>query len=174
MLGSCSCLTINNNRCNGTYQLHTLIFRDPYAPSNLEQADICKAHYDQLCLNMLERIRENTMKIANLISQKSRERKIAKEYGNFYNETRIQQKIEDLIEQQKHMQTRECRNFLCMKDLTTLDQNEKLFSVHSFALNGKRQYTFYFCSLKCFGFMKGQCGIKIPINTGQTILVAER
>lgn len=170
MIGSCNAINTYGNRCNSMYQLHNLLFRKPDAPTDLELVDLCKTHYDQLTTNFQERIKENTMKISNLIAQKARERRLAKDAGNYYDDKRIQQKIDDTIEFQKYVQTRECRNFLCMKDLTKLNINEKLYSVHSFRLDGRRQFTFYFCSLSCFNFMRGQCGIKTLIQKGQTQL----
>lgn len=170
MLGSCSFIEDNGNFCNRTYLLHNLFFRDPYAVGSPELTDICKRHYEILTGESLERIRGFQMKLANMISEAARLRKIALANGVYLDNNATQQKIEDLKALIKKIQNSECKNFFCNNDLTKLERFTKLYSVHAFKPSGRRHYTFYYCSLKCYNIMRAKCGLKVPFIQGQTVL----
>lgn len=110
------------------------------------------------------------MKLANLIAEAGRLRRIAREYDTYVNNDALQLKIEDLKALIKNTQNNECKNMFCNQNLRQLEQKEKIYSVHVFKPNGRRWYSFYYCSLKCFNNMKGKCGLYVPLSTGQTVL----
>lgn len=110
------------------------------------------------------------MKLSNLISEAARLRKTAREFGNYYNNDVITQKIEDLKALIKRITTNECKNYFCMQNLRELEYRSKLYSVHTFKPSGRRHYTFYYCSSHCFQIMKAKCGLPVPILQGQTML----
>jgi hypothetical protein len=170
MLGSCNYYLDNNRRCGRTWQLYNLLFFNPFAPSYVESIHLCKIHHDQLASELQERTLEFKIRLSNLIAQKAREQKLAKDNDNYYNPIFIQRKIDDLLALKKQIQTNECRNYLCMRNFDKLGENEKLYSVNTFSPKGRRQYTFYFCSLKCYNFIKGKCGLPVAIKQAQHTL----
>lgn len=170
MLGSCFYLFDSRARCNRTYNLHTILFRNPESPSFIEQVDLCKPHYEEIIGQMTEYVRQFQMDLTNLISKSARDRKIARENGIYRSNDFVYKKIEDLKALIKRTQNDECKNFLCRQNLRDLDMSRKLFSVHTFKQSGRRHYSFYFCSLKCYNFMKARCGLPVAILKGQTTL----
>lgn len=169
-LGSCNFINEYNNRCNRTYELHNMQFRDPYSISTIEQCDLCKTHYDQVTSDTVERVRGFQMKLSNMIAESSRLTRIAKENDTYYKNDAMQQKIEKLKELIRTIQNDECKNYFCNQNLRQLNREQRLFSVSTFRQSGRRQYTFYFCSLKCFNIFKGRCGITTEIFKGQMVL----
>lgn len=170
LLGTCNFLDDKGNRCNKTYNLHSLYFRDPYSPTSSQFIDLCKWHYDAITADTTERIRGFQMKLSNLISESARLRKIARENGTYIRNEVMTQKIEDLKALIKKITTNECKNFFCMANLRELERYAKLYSVHTFKPSGRRHYTFYYCSLKCYNIMRARCGLPVPIHQGQTML----
>lgn len=142
MLGSCNYLNENNVRCNKTYNLHNLFFRDPYAPTSSQFVDLCKWHYDLIVGEMTERTRQFQMKLSNMISEAARSRKIARENGIYHRNDNITQKIEDLKELIKKITSNECKNIFCMQNLRQLEQRQRIYSVHAFKPSGRRHTRF--------------------------------
>lgn len=110
------------------------------------------------------------MKLSNMISEQARLRRIARENDVFRDNTIIQLKIEDLKSLIKKLQNNECKNFFCNQDLTRLEPGKKLYSVSTFRSSGRRHYTFYYCSLRCFNIIRSRCGLVVPIVSGQSTL----
>lgn len=160
----------NDQRCNKTWQLHDIYLKDPNSPSSSLLLNLCKTHYDFLTDETTHRIRDFQRKILNLEAEKARLRHTAKEYDTYYDGTKIQQKIDDLKVLSRKIQGGECKNYYCMQDLTKLERESKLYSAHTFKPSGRRQFSFYFCSLKCFNIFKAKCGLQVPILKGQHIL----
>jgi len=169
ILGSCNFINDYNNRCNRTYQLHNIQFRDPYN-SIIEQVDLCKTHYDQITSDTIQRVRDFQMQLANMIAENARLKRLAKENDTYIRNDARDQKVESLKELIRRVQNDECKNYFCNFNLRQLPERQKLFSASSFKPSGRRHYTFYYCSLKCFNIMKGRCGITTEIFKGQTIL----
>ena len=167
---SCNFVYDNGSKCISTYLLHSLYFRDPYSETIPVFVSLCQKHYQVITGELNEHVREYQMKVSNLISQNARNRRTAKEFDTYYDSTMARQKIEDLQALIKKIQNNECRNYFCKADLTKLGQFDRLFSVHTFKPSGRRHYSYYFCSLKCFNIMKGKCGISSMIQRGQTTL----
>lgn len=170
MLGKCSFLLENGDHCNKTFQLHNLYFRDPYAIITSDLIDLCKWHYDEIVLLFTDRVKQLQMKLSNMISEQARYRKIARDNGVYRSNETQEQRIQDLKELIKRITSTECKNFLCMANLTRLERYSKLYSVHLFKQSGRRQFTFYFCSLKCFNIIRSKCGLHVPILQGQHTL----
>ena len=170
MLGSCNYLNENDVRCNKTYGLHNLFFRDPYAPASSQFIDLCKWHYDIIIGEMTERVKGFQMKLVNMISEAARLRRIARESDIYVGNSATQQKIEDLRELIKKITNNECKNIFCMQNLRQLEQKQRIYSVHTFKPSGRRHYTFYYCSLKCYNIMRAKCGLPVPIMHGQHTL----
>lgn len=170
MLGSCNALTDYNRRCDRTFDLSNLIFRDPFHPSTLETADLCKFHYNGIVGELNEHIDEYKRKIKNLKFQISTYKQAQKQNDTYYDTNLIQSKIDDIRTLIKNQLLNECKNIFCRQNLRQLERYSRLYSVHTFRPNGRRHYTFYFCSVKCFNIMKGKCGFSSPIIRGQTTL----
>ncbi len=171
MRDSCNYIDLNGRRCDKTYQLHEFYFRDPYHNSNCFSVDLCKWHADAELLRTTTRLKELQLKLTNLIAESARLRRIAKENDTYANNETKQQRIEDLKELIKKVQSNECKNDFCNQNLRQLENKSKLYSCHIFKPSGRRWYSFYFCSEKCFNIFKGRCGIETLLSTGQTTLL---
>lgn len=169
MQGSCNFIDENNNRCNKTYQLHSLYFKDPTS-NTPEFADLCKWHYDKITDELIERTRGFQMKLANMISENARLTKIARANGVYHANSNIQQKISDMKDLIRKVQNNECKNYFCNANLSHLERYQKVYSVHAFKPSGRRHYSFYYCSFKCFNIMRAKCGLYIPLSNGQMVL----
>lgn len=167
-LGSCNYMYDDGRRCSKTYNLHNFFFRDPNSLTSSIFIDLCKWHTDEICGNIVARTKDFQMKLTNLIAESARLRRIARENDTYYNNMMIQQKIEDLRELIKKVQNNECKNFFCNANLKNI--HDKLYSVHVFKPGGRRWYTFYYCSLRCYNNMKAKCGLPIALTSGQTVL----
>lgn len=166
---SCNAILENNQKHGSTWNLHEVYFRDPFDRRNCESIDMCEYHYNDVMKVMNERVVDFARKRDNLISERNRERATAKEYDTYYLDIK-QPKIEDLRKLVRKMMNNECRNIFCLQDLTKLDKDKKIYTVHTFRPSGKRHYTFNFCSIKCFNGMKGRCGIRMMIQNKQRTL----
>lgn len=166
---NCNYILESDQRCGSTFLLHEIYFRDPENKSNRQFTYICKTHYDQIMREMTEKIKTLTFKRDNLIAERNKERIIAQQNDQRYNDQK-QQKIEDLRIIIKKILTNECRNIFCMKTLQGNNERMKFFSAHTFLPNGKRHYTFYFCSNRCMQSLRGKCGIITLTIHGQRTL----
>jgi len=143
---------------------------NPYIISDVELAQVCKYCYDRIIKELngnivsLIRTRDNLQIVAG------REKVLASKAGNLYYKDTKRQKIEDLTKLIKEIAMNQCRNDLCMKNLTKLPQDSKLYSVSTFKPYGKRHHTFYLCSLNCFKRMKAIFGIEVVKITHQRSL----
>lgn len=170
MIGRCNFILDNDQVCNKTFYLHGIIFLNPETPGTIERVDLCKLHYESLTDDHTQRIRQFQMQLKNMIAQNERQRLIAKKNDIPYNDTIIWQKISDLRSLLSHINTTECKNYLCMADISKIDQYKKIYTVITLKPSNKIQFKFYFCSLKCFNSFRSRCGIVMPIQKGQMVL----
>lgn len=170
MLGTCNYILDNDQRCNKTFSLHGIIFLNPETPGTIERIDLCEKHYGMITDDHTQRVRGFQMSLKNTISENEKRKKIARSNDTFYEESLMRRKIVDLRELLSHINISECKNYLCMADISKIDQFKKIYTVITLKPSNKIQYKFYFCSLKCFNSFKARCGISIPILHGQLIL----
>lgn len=171
MLGYCNYLNDLNNRCARTNQLHDLLFRDPYSPSFIQVIQLCDFHYREITTELTERISNYRIEIKNKKFEIAKFKEAEKQHDVYYDKGRIYQQISDMESFIRNTLMNECKNFFCKRNLNELKSiGAKIYSVTTFNQSGKRHYTFYYCSLKCFNTMKGKCGISIPIHSGQLSL----
>ena len=165
----CNYILDNGARCDSSFLLHEMYFRDPYYKHNCGSVNICKKHYDLITKEVNEIVIGFARQRDNLFAQRNRERQIAKENDTFYHDQK-QYKIDDLKQKCRDILNYECRNYFCLMDLKKLKQEDKIYTVTSFKPGGKRGYTWNFCSFKCLNWMSVKCGIKQIVNTGQLTL----
>lgn len=170
MLGTCYYIKDNYQRCSSTFNLHNILFRDPYSPGFIQSVDICELHYRYLIEELMGDQKDKQRKIEKLRYEIATYKKVGKENDIYYDTKPIYAEIEQQREFIKYQLNNECKNIFCRKNLSILNKGEKLYSVTTFSQNGKRHYTFYFCSLKCYNIMKGKCGIATKIHSGQLTL----
>lgn len=148
-----------------------MYFRNPYSHESSQFIDLCGYHYDNLTSETTERIRALQMKLSNMISENARLQKIGRDNGVYHRNDALKLKIDDMRALIKKLTINECKNYFCNADLHKLENKVKLYSLHTFKPSGRRHYTFYYCSLKCFNIIRARCGIKVPIQQGQMILI---
>ena len=171
MIGRCNYLLDNDQVCNKTYYLQGIVFLNPETPGTIERVDLCKPHYDSITDDHTQRVRGLQMSLKNTISENEKRRKIARANDTFYEESLMRRKIADLRELLSHINISECKNYLCMADISKIDQYQKIYTVITLKPSNKIQFKFYFCSLKCFNVFKARCGISVPILKGQKVLI---
>uniref|UniRef100_A0AAT9JG46 ORF12 n=1 Tax=Nitrosopumilaceae spindle-shaped virus TaxID=3065433 RepID=A0AAT9JG46_9VIRU len=170
MIGTCNFIDDNDNRCNKTYNLQGIIFLNPETPSIIERIDLCKLHYGMITDDHTQRVRAFQMALKNTISENQKRKQIARANDTFYEESLMLRKIADLRELLSSINVSECKNYLCMANISKIDQYKKIYTVITLKPSNKVQYKFYFCSLRCFNIFKARCGILQPIQHGQMIL----
>ena len=156
---ACNAILDNEQRCNKTYQLHEVYLRDPYDAQRSSIEYLCRFCYDRLVKEMNERISDFDRKLKNQIYEINRQRVAAKEYDMPYRNESLEMKISDLRTLVKRISNGECRNEFCRKLLTSLQQGERVYTATTFRVNGKRHYTWNYCSHQCFKSIKGKCGV---------------
>jgi hypothetical protein len=170
MLGSCNYLNENNNRCNKTFSLNNLFFRDPYAPTNSQFVDLCKWHYEEIIRFYNDEIQEMQRERDNLRVMMKEVQIIAKKSDIYYKNDADQMRYDNLRALIKIFTTAQCKNIFCKQRLSVMGRDKKIYSVHTFKSNGKRHYSFYFCSLKCYNIVRAKCGLPVPLLQGQHTL----
>ena len=170
MLGNCNYILENNQVCGKTYHLHGIIFLNPESPGTIQRIDLCKQHYEMITDDHTQRVRGFQLSLKNTMSENEKRRKIARDNDMPYEESLMKRKIADLRELLSHINVAECKNYLCMKDISKIDQFQKIYTVITLKPSNKVHYKFYFCSLKCFNMFKARCGVYVPILRGQHTL----
>jgi hypothetical protein len=160
----------NDKRCNKTFYLYNMQFRDPNYVNELILVDLCKGHYEEVIKITTERITELKRNISHLITDAARLRLVAKEYDVYIGRAAIFQKIEDAKLLVRKLEVTECRNIFCRENLDKLEAKTKIYSCTSWKPSGKKHVTLYFCSLKCMNIMKAMCGINANLLKKQMTL----
>lgn len=170
MKGTCNYLSLNNERCNSTYLLHEVYFRNPEHKLEKEFIDICKTHYDEIIREMQEQIKILTRTKDNLKYSIKLARSESRKQDIIYDASNDYSKLDNIITRIKTITNSQCRNDFCNKELMLLGNQSKIWTAHTFKPNGKRHLSFNFCCLNCMNRLRSKCGLPTMIQRGQLSL----